>query len=295
MVYKKKCFISFIICILLIILFTSCSDSNVNQYVFCSSAIKFNRTFVTNEDYIFTFYVPLLAKNIDDKIEFDSFEGENINDISVTFIDNTFGDESPKKIDGYYLRKLTLRCHTNEDNIRIDKAYFWINDEKYEVSFDHPIKATRVLYNSKDYQSGLYCLESTAVAPTAVLKTSQKLDYLITSNCNIVVTEIDILDFINISDSLVVCNDIPLGKLEDVLPLEVNKNDQYRIWLSFDYDKDTKTNSSYYDNILTTISFKYALLEMPEKVLRCDMSLSFDGLFDDQCAEEFVKLNKPNK
>ena len=290
MVYNKKSF--FVYMLLLAILFSGCSNSNNSQDVFCAKATKFNQLFVTNNEYIFTFPVQLLTQSKDNIIEFDSFEGKNVDNISVTLVDNYFGSETVKKYDGYYLRLLTLHCESNEDNIRIDKASFLINGEINEVIFDPPIKASRLTYDPNDYERGLFCIESTVGAPTAVLETGQKLDYLITSSCNVVVTGIEVLDYLIISDSLVMYNNTPLGKLEDVLPLEVNKNDQYRIFLSFKYDESTKANSSYYDSILTTITIKYVLPETPEKELRFDMTLSFAGLFDDQCAEEFVKLYK---
>lgn len=230
---------------------SACKKERGQNISFCPELVQYKLWRSENSNNEFSFNIEAISSKRNIDIEYISAKGINTENISVTFTDDTFS-ELNKSIDGKYVTLIGVHCFAVSDYTKINSMKLKIDGENFNISFPTPIENT--FFDDSDSK---HCLSPLGM-PTYVFTTSfvgqneTDYTYAVTATENITITQIKFADFIEFSDAKVSVNGAEIGKIEDALPLKLNKDDELRV---FGKIKTTANSGLYMGNIYTDLIF----------------------------------------
>lgn len=261
----KKCskiLTAFFLTLILVFSCSACKADGQKDVTFYPELVQYKlwRSETSTNEFSFNIEVVSSHRNID--IEYVSAEGVNTENMSVTFSDDTF-DELNRSINGKYLLLIGVHCLAESDYTKIESMKLNVDGENFELTFPNAIENT--FLDDEENEHGLSQLNM----PTYIFTTSfvgeNETDYsfVVTPTEDITVTGIQFDDFIELSDATVTVNDAELGKIKDVLPLELKKDDVLKVCGKI----KRKTNDGLFmGNIYTDLMFHYTFANTQQEL-----------------------------
>lgn len=255
----------------------SCEAENRQNITFYPDLVHYKLWRNGNSSNEFSFNIEVISSNRNMDIEYISAEGINTENMSVTFSDDTF-EELNERINGKFLLLIGVHCFAVSDYTKIDSMKLKIDGEDFEISF--PVSIENTFFN---YENDEHCLSPLAM-PTYIFTTSfvggNETDYsfVVTTTDEITITGIQFNDFIEFSNATVTVNDIEIGKVNDILPLKLDKEDVLRVFGRI----KTKTNDGLYmGNIYTNLIFNYKSNSKQELIEYYPITAAYIGSKDE--------------
>lgn len=245
-----------ILVLTIIFSFSACKTESMQNITLYPELVQYKLWRSKNSANEFSFNIQAVSTKRNINIEYISAEGINTEHLSVTFSDDTF-DDLNKQINGKYVLLIGVHCFAVSDYTKINSIKVTIDGKNFDISFPIPIENTFVDYNNTES----HCLSPLAM-PTYVFTNSfageNETDYsfVVEATDEITVTGIHFDDFIEFSNAAVMVNDVEIGKINDILPLKLNKEDVLKVFGKI----KTKTNDGLYmGNIYTDLLFEYVV------------------------------------
>lgn len=274
--------------VLTIIFFcNACKAENGQNATFYPELVQYKLWRSKNSTNEFSFNIQVVSSSRKIDIDYISAEGINTENLSVAFSDDTF-EELNGQINGKYLLLIGVHCFAVSDYTKINSMKLKINGEDFDVAFPTSIENTFFNYDNDEH-----CL-SPLTMPTYIFTTSfvgeNETDYsfAVTATEEITIKEILFADFIEFSNETVYLNDVEIGKIKNVLPLKLHKNDEVKICGKI----KSKTNDGLYmGNIYTNLVFNYELNTQQELTEYFPITAAYIGSKDE--AKTFLKAKNP--
>lgn len=249
-----KKIVSIVLVVILLFSFSACGFSSTDSVVFYPELVKYNLERGQTDTNEFSFNIQLLSSKAKPEIEFIYAEGENTDNLSVTFTDDTF-DDLKRKIDGKYMILLGVYCKPVSDYIRIDSMILKVDGKKTKLDFPVPVENRFYDFDSRDHFIAQMNM------PTYVFTTSflgqNETDYIFAMQVlsDLTVRKAAFDDFISFANATVLVNGDEIGALSDVLPLKLKSEDVLSI------KSKIKLNGSdelFMGNIYTSLVIDYS-------------------------------------
>lgn len=176
------------------------------------------------------------------EMDFVSFSGENVDKMTVTFLEEK-ADFLPYKVkSGYYLHCIGFICKDlTAEHIKIDSVRLKIDDVEKEYSFATPINHFVVArydntkpYNKNDTERerdmGIYSIGSPVFVSTESFRTGHTYRFNFEALENVTVYDFYFNKFlVPKKDAVVKVNDMEKGTLESCFPLKLKKGSKMTI------------------------------------------------------------------
>lgn len=283
----SKTVVLFFLILIIILSCSACKSGSRQNITFYPELVQYKLWRSKNSTNEFSFNIEVVSSNRNIDIEYISAEGINTENLSVTFSDDTF-EELNGQINGKYLLLIGVHCFAVSDYTKIDSMKLKIDGEDFDISF--PISIENTFFN--DDNDDEHCLSPVAM-PTYIFTTSfvgeNETDYsfVVTATDEITVTEIKFDDFIEFSNATVIVNDVEIGKINDVLPLKLDKEDTLKI---FGRIKTKTDDGLYMGNIYTNLMFNYKSNSQQELTEYYPITAAYIGSKDE--AKKFLDSKK---
>lgn len=272
---------SLVFCLVLLIVLSSCSNSNNEDVQFFPELVRYNlhRSDSANE---FSFNMSVISSQKNPEIEFISAKGVNTEHLIVTFSDDTFDDLSNKKIKGNYIILLGVHCEAINEYTRIDSMTLSVNGAETEIEFVNPVENTAFKFEDSEHFISQLGMPVYVFPQSFVGRNETNYDFTVEALKKTTIKSFNFNSFLEFVDTRVFINDKHIGKLDDILPLTLNKGDILRINCKIkDKNKNSTGMENSYANILVECeSDKKTVVEY------FPLSATFIGSIND--AEEFV-------
>jgi len=228
------------------LLLTGCSTANLPN-IAGADLVKYNR----HGQNVFGFNLNFITPDKNAEIEFVSFYGENAQDLSVQFEDDTYDYLQNLKHSGYYIKLLGFVCHTDDAKVIIEGVELKVNGEENTYSFAVPL----VHYNqqiSNDSPIQIYN-RPTIIATNSFSTNRYTFEYQ--AEENITITDFSFSDFLIMKEAIVTIDGTVIGQLQNVLPLDIPVNSRFSISCYFEF-KDHNASSPY-DSVYCDAQLSY--------------------------------------
>lgn len=273
-----------LISILIVVLFSTSCSSNEAKNDFYSNAdyILVN----TNEETALCFQLSLFSKSKIEKVDFISFQGSNVSDLKVDFIDNTIDEIKDYKYKGLYTKVLnfTVKPGSSKD-ITINEALLKFDGKEKKITFKNPIKHTYSEDNiwSEEMMIGIIPND---MAATVINDSEELFTYVFNTQKDIELRSITIRDYLKPVDLKIKVDDVEVGNI-DSLPLDIGANKEVKIIFYFSSTNDAVNNVSY---LGTNLKFEYNVKGSSD-ILKNDFLIYFNPIYPFQ-DNDFSRIQK---
>lgn len=273
-----------LISILIVVLFSTSCSSNEAKNDFYSNAdyILVN----TNKETALCFQLSLFSKSKIEKVDFISFQGSNVSDLKVDFIDNTIDEIKDYKYKGLYTKVLnfTVKPGSSKD-ITINEALLKIDGKEKKITFKNPIKHTYSEGNigSEEMMIGIIPND---MAATVINDSEELFTYVFNTQKDIELRSITIRDYLKPVDLKIKVDDVEVGNI-DSLPLDIGANKEVKIIFYFSSTNDAVNNVSY---LGTNLKFEYNVKGSSD-ILKNDFLIYFNPIYPFQ-DNDFSRIQK---
>ena len=227
---------------------TGCSNASLPN-IAGVDLIKYNHQGSNN----FGFNLNLITPNKNADIEFVSFYGENTQDLSVRFTDDTYDYLQSLKHNGYYIKLLGFTCYTNDTRVVIEGVELKVDGEKNTYSLTVPI----VHYNQRatgDSPIQFY-IHPAIIATNSYSTTKYVFEYQ--AEERLAITDFSFNDFFVMKEAVVAIDGTIVGQLQDVLPLDIPANSHFSVIGYFGFKDDSVSSS--YDSVYCDVQLSYLI------------------------------------
>lgn len=270
----------------IIISCSACKADNKQDLTLYPELVQYKLWRSENSTNEFSFNIEVISSKRNVDIEYISAEGINTEYLSVTFSDDTF-DDLKKKIDGKYVLLIGIHCFAVSDYTKIDSMKLKIDGEDFDIAFPTPIENTFLDNDDEEHYLSPSGMPTYVATASFVGQNETDYSYAVSATDEITITEIQFVDFIEFSNAKVSVNNVEIGKLEDVLPLKLNKDDELKI---FGRIKTKTDDGLYMGNIYTNLIFNYELDAQHKLTEYYPLTAAFIGNRDD--AKAFIDSYK---
>lgn len=277
-----------IICVLfslgLIIAMCSCGAATMQNAVFYPELVKYKltRDKVSSE---FSFNIEVISSKKNLNLEFVSAEGENTENLRVTFSNDTFDELLKNKIKGKYLLLIGVHCLPISDYTRIDSMTLNVNGKQETLRFETPIENTFYNSDAKEHYLSIKFMPTYIFTQSLVGHNETDYSFETVAESDMVITDARFDDYVDFSDESVSVNQRNIGKLKDVLPLKLSSGDTFKIESKI---KLKTGNELYMGNIYTNLIIDYKVSGKKLNELY-PMTIAFVGNADN--AKTFIEAN----
>lgn len=247
------------ILLIMMIIPLACSNPSSGKMEFYSNADK---VFVSSEsESVLSFEVTLFTKNKVSTMEFDGFEGTNVENVSAELINNTVDKIKNHKHKDYYtsIVMVNVMPAADQQDIEIHKMVLLLDGKPKKIHFTTPIKHTFAGGNVFSNEFVPYLLPNEF--STQAINSEDTFIYQFEAKEDIELQGIYTLDHIkpNITEIKV---DGQLVDYSETLPLSISAGSDVEIALSF----EGKTNElDKYHYVSTNLYFDFINVKTAEK------------------------------
>ena len=229
----------------LVFLATSCHSNGV--VLFGSDLVKYG----TLGGSTFGFNVNFISPNKNALVEFVCFDGDNAQNLTVQFNDDTYANIKNLKHSGYYIRLLGFGCTTNRDNVVIRSVTLRVDGQEQTFPFGTPIRHS--VKQGEEVHPVKIGSQPYVIMTSSYKNTSYAFEYY--TETDVTITDFSFNDFLVVKNATLWINGENKGQLEAALPFSVSAGSHISITCYLDL-KDMD-NSTYYDSIYCDSQLSY--------------------------------------
>lgn len=249
------------------------------KYYLGTDLVKYN--VASSGDFGFNLSMVYNKKNV--SVEFVELLGENIENVSVEAVDDTFDDIKGKKYNGYYFKLLGFRCRRtgNDSYIKITAIRLKINGKENVFAFKTPIE----MYLQEESSNSLLEIKNRPVIISTDSLEMMSYEYVYEAADDIDIIDFSFNNFFDISSVAVYVDNKSVGELKNLESIAVKKGQTVR----FECKLGLKDGVSPYDNIACNFSIKHKKSET-DKILEEIDSMTAQGVTSEENAKSVVKM-----
>jgi len=249
------------------------------KYYLGTDLVKYN--VASNGD--FGFNLSMIYNKKDVSVEFVELLGENIENVSVEAVDDTFYDIKGKKYSGYYFKLLGFRCRRtgNDSYIKITAIRLKINEKENVFDFKTPIE----MYLQEEPSNSLLKIKNRPVIISTDSLEMMSYEYVYEAADDIDIVDFSFNNFFDISSVVVYIDNKSVGELKHLESIAAKKGQNVR----FECKLRLKDGVSPYDNVACNFSIKHKKSET-DKILAEIDSMTAQGVTSEENAKSVAKM-----
>ncbi len=268
----KKCLLNSISLILIIFLFSSCTNRQQETADFMNTA---SNIFINSKSLdTLSFNVALFSERKIDKIDYIGIEGTNVNndDYTVNLIDNNIDVLNSYKYKGLYIKYIMVEI-TAKDNIKnctFENLILNVDGVRQSLSFSTPVN--HIFSEGNIFSEELQISVIPNEFPSSFINNKQEgVTYEFYATEDVVLQDIRFDDFLSVSNVIYAIGDEDAHNAN--FPISVKKGETIRI--SFSFISNSANELSY---VATNIYFDYLTKFDNEKHFN-SASIVFDPIY----------------
>lgn len=230
------------------LLLTSCvSDSLIEFY---PEFIKYN-IYRSDSEKQFSFNINVTSTDDNLELKFLSATGVNVDNLNISFTDDTFESISGERICNKYVFLVGVHCTNISEYTQINSIKVLANGSEYELVFDEPIKNYRYDYSDTEHILTQLSMPIYVFPQSFADKNATDYSFVVEAIEDTVVTSFGFNDYVSFCEEKVYVNDNLIGSLAETLPVELKAGDVLKVK---GYLKSNDSKLTGYENLyLNTI------------------------------------------